>query len=129
MGIDFLGTKSTPFIAILLIVGLMACENREYKDLTGELSTLPLELPEAEYRAVAWIDDSHLSFVYRKDEFGDLNADRRIGLFNLRTSQWRDLPLPPLPDGCFPKPSGVDYVQTLPNGSVGFIQQCHGNSL
>jgi hypothetical protein len=107
---------------------LPGCQAQKFADVTGTITSESLVVPEAEYRSVAWLDEDHIAFAYQQEEFGDRQADRRIGLLTRSTGEWRDIPLPQLPDGCFPTPSGVVNLNHLPDGNLGFVQHCHGNS-
>lgn len=123
------GRRWLVYPVALLVLILGGCDGPDYEDLTGQLPVEQLDLPVAEYRSLAWIDPEQIALVYRMEASGELNADRRIGLFNLRTGALRDIAIPPLADDCLPGPSGVDYLERLPDESIGFIQHCHRNGL
>lgn len=116
------------FIVFLLIILVApSCKSRSFVDATQQIIQQPLEVPEAEYRSVAWLDNEHIAFSYRQEDFGERESARRIGLFTLTTEEWKDIPLPALPEKCYPAPSGIRHLSRLPNGNLSFIQHCHGN--
>ena len=113
-------------IRSLLLVGLLlvACQAATYTDATNVATVQQLNVPEAEYRDVAWLDEDTIAFVYRLPEFGDQAGDFRMAAYSLRTHDWQDISRPELPDNCYHAPAMVKYLNRLPNGNLGYTLQC-----
>jgi WD40 repeat protein len=81
-------------------------------------------LPQAEYRSVAWLDESTLALIYRMPEFGNTLGDYRIISYNMNSGQWRELALPPDPDYCYHAPALIADLTRMPDGNLAYTYSC-----
>lgn len=110
----------------VIIISVSGCGSKPYLDITDSISSQSLSTPEGEYRAIAWLDEDHIAFIYRPQELveKDLLQDFRIGIFELSSGKSQDMPLPDMPSPCNSKTSGVSELAKVPNGALGFIYSC-----
>lgn len=123
---DFPTLRLGLYLILISLLCSAGCQGGKFIDTTGTVEPQHLTVPEAEYRSVAWLDNDHIAFDYRQESFGDEEADRRIGLLTVSSGDWHEIPLPSLPEHCFPRPSGISHLSRLPNGNLGFVQHCLG---
>lgn len=110
----------------LLIISVSGCKPKRYQDITNSISPELLSTPAGEYRAIAWLDEDRIAFIYKPQELvrNELGQDFRVGVFELTSGKSKDMPLPDVPDNCNPKTSGVSELAKVPNDSLGFIYSC-----
>jgi len=74
--------------ATFLIIPV-GCKPRNYQDISDSISSQALPVPEGEYTSVAWLDDDHIAFIYKPEEFAanGLNIDFRIGIFEMSSGK------------------------------------------
>lgn len=106
---------------------LVACQAPTYTDAVNVVTAQRLNVPEAEYRDVAWLDKDTQAFVYRLPEFGDRSGDFRIATYNANDHSWQDIPIPLKPEQCAHAPAIVKHVSRLPNSNLGYIYPCLGD--
>lgn len=117
------------YIMCIALFMLANCRAQDFTESSDEISVTPLAVPAAEYHSVAWLDEQHIAFSYRKTEFGDRDADRRIAILDLHTDEWQDISLPALPAKCRPAASGVSHLSRLPDGNLGFVLNCNNGGV
>jgi hypothetical protein len=88
------------------------------KAMSGVVS---LSAPPGAYLDVAWLDDKQLVFLYSV-ESAFRPQDYQVAIYTLDTEAWRVLTMTQ-PDECIS--TSIGQLQRLPNGNLGFVQQCH----
>ena len=119
---------------LLILIMLVGCSPKNYQDIINTTSSQLLPVPKGEFESVAWLDEDHIAFIYKPDEFAEngLKIDFRIGMFEVSTGSTKDLTSRPLISECYQsKRSRISNLSRLPDGSLGFIFNCasSGDSL
>ena len=113
---------------VMLVIGILACETKPYRDLSSSVSSEKLPIPRDQFESVAWFDEDHLAFIYRPDELASNNLDKdfRLGIFQISTSTMEDITLTSLSSDCNSERNKLSNLSSLPDGSLGFMFHCQG---
>src|SRR5688500_17156187 len=86
----------------VIIVSSSGCAPKRYQDIANSVASQSLLTQEGEYRAVAWLDENRIAFVYKPRELvqSEQAQDIRIGIFELSSGKTKDMTLPDLPSFC-----------------------------
>ncbi len=106
----------------LMGIGLSGCQGRSEDSVQVlELVATPLAVPEGAYLNVAWVDKSHLAFVYTGGEIGE-QWTYQLVIYSTDTQEWRVLQTPQSAECDWTSPV---FPTRLPNGRLSFMNTCH----
>jgi Tol biopolymer transport system component len=84
-------------------------------------AAVSLSIPSGSYLDVAWLDENRLAFLY-SPELSFKPQDYQVVIYAIDTEEWRRLSVFQS-DEC--RSASIGQLQRLPNGKLGFVQQCH----
>ena len=107
------------FGGVWLVTG---CSSPNYIDGTKDINRNALNVPTSQYRSVAWLNKDYIALAYKEPTARE--GETRIALYQLESQELEDIILPNHPDHCFPAPSGIGFLQRLPNDKLGYTYFC-----
>lgn len=117
----------TCFLFLLLMMPMAACIAPADVTEVRLQGQKPMDVPTAEYKDVAWLDEKTLAFVHRQPILSE-SVDRRdnyqISLYRLDTGTWQEVPLPSAPSECADDPGFIQNLRSVPGNMFGYTYLC-----